>query len=54
MAFFLYLQNTPANLVFVLMPPFFFFFFGHAVWLMGSEFVGQGLNPDPVSESAKS
>ena len=32
----------------------FFFFFGCAVWLVGSQFSSQRLNPDPSSESTES
>ena len=32
----------------------YFFFFGHALWLAGSQFPNQILNPSPVSESPES
>ena len=32
----------------------FFFFFGQAMWLTGSQFPDQGLNPGPSSESTES
>ena len=33
---------------------YYYYYFGHATWLVGSQFPDQGLNPGPNSKSAES
>ena len=44
------ISSALQNFMNIIEHAFFFFFFGHAAWLMGSQFSSQGLNPGHSSE----